>query len=239
MKKIIVTLILFSLSACDNVFKYSRLSGLGGNDQVYTNKYYQHKFSTGMGGWNTSAALKKDTSYIRLSNPYTWLDDNHLQQTGYLQLCLWAYVNGDINGSPILHNPILKNGEVRLHFRGHNFKPHGAEFVFWFASQLNPDRMNEPGWKRANWAYTSKPLTDYLLDGQWHDITIILSSNENDWTFAGNNKKQGNAWRYAYQPLDKSLENANVDILFVLMNVDRDAVPEGSIDIRKITLKYY
>ena len=63
-------------------------------------------------------------------------------------------------------DPDLRDAKVSLWARGRDYKPNGAEIVWWTQSQSNPELGQAQGWRRANWAYTGFRLTDFLLDGK-------------------------------------------------------------------------
>ena len=101
----------------------------------------------------------------------------------------------------------LRGARISLYLRGRNWQPNGSEYLFWLQSQSNIELLDEPGWQRANFAYTGFRLTDYLLDGQWHRVEFELANDASQWTYGGNNRVQqgSKAVRYQYWSIDSAL----------------------------------
>ena len=129
---------------------------------------------------------------------------------------------------------------VSLYLRGHDWQPNGSEFGLWLQCQSNIELGHDPGWRRANYSYCSHPLTEYLLDGEWHRVELDLINDSTLWTYGGNNSiQQGpNAVRYAYWPIDQCLSHANVNLLFLSTFVNPENPPTGSVDFDELEIAY-
>jgi hypothetical protein len=212
--------------------------------------YYLESWDTGFGGWDSW--MKRDhcvggerkDCFMRLSEPSP-IDDNHDDGIGSLHLlhyffpgtfttpeCAAAFLGGG--------RPDLRGAKISIRLRGQDWQPKGSELLFWAQYHKNIELLNEPGWRRANWAYTGCVLTDYLLDGQWHQADYTLVNDSRKWTYGGNNPTgQGNrAERYQYAPLNSVLSDLNWNFFHMLAFVDPMNPPTGSIDLDDFVLSY-
>ncbi|PYV09463.1 MAG: hypothetical protein DMG07_23160, partial [Acidobacteria bacterium] len=209
--------------------------------------YYHESWDEGLGGWQTWLRATHHTSggpsggYVNFAEP-SKNDDNHDDGIGTLHLVKFLYP-GPMNPSHVSlggGDPDLRDARVTVWARGHDYLPHGAEIVWWSQSQSNPELGNNKGWRRANWAYTGTPLTDFLLDGKWHKIEYRLLNDTTQWTYGGNNPtRQGpSAARYAYWPIDDTQQHCNGDFFHLAAFIDVDKPPTGSIDFDEFELVY-
>ena len=136
-------------------------------------------------------------------------------------------------------DPDLRGARVSIGVRGNKWEPRGSELIWWLQSQSNQKLGDSPGWRRANWAYSGHNLTEYLLDGEWHQVQYRLQNNTNLWTYGGRNIGQGrHARRYEYWPIDQSLGHVNNNFFHLLAFVDPHDLPVGSIDFDEFELVY-
>ena len=134
----------------------------------------------------------------------------------------------------------LRDAHISIYLRGNDWQPHGSEFGFWLQCQSNIELLNDPGWRRANYTYCSNPLTDYLMDGEWHKVEFDLVNDSTLWSYAGNNSiQQGpSAVRYDYWSIDQSLAHANCNMIFLSTFVNPENPPTGSIDFDELEITY-
>lgn len=249
----IITLICLSIII---VLQYSTiknyLTKLLKRNDAYAYYYESYdKGNGGMGSTGESTFIKSGGhrgGYCRyLIDVKKGYDFNHVPNFGLMYLV--SYLSTGPIYSPTSYlsggDPDLTDAKVSVSIRGHNFKPNGADLVWWIAAQKNINVLNEisedgvPLWRRANWAYSSIPLTKYLLDGKWHRVEFQLKSDAALWKYAGNNPDQGIiAKRYEYWPIEDVLSHVNVDFIFALININDENQPSGSIDFDELVIKY-
>jgi len=170
-------------------------------------------------------------------------DRNHDDGIGTLHLVKALRTDPFAGSSAALGggDPDLRGARVSVWVRGNEFRPNGAELLWWTQSQSNIDTgFSGSGWRRANWAYTGFTLTDLALDGQWHRADYRLLNDSTQWTYGGNNPSiQGeSARRYEYWSIDQAQEHMNINFFHLLATVDRDKRPTGSLDFDDFELVY-
>lgn len=241
-------------------FEYGGTKSYGLTTEIKTlppklNAFYVEHWDNGLAGWldgrNNPGKSQHfseggySKGFIRSVEPSTLLggyDTNHWVNADILQLVESFYTGPLVDQSVLLAGgaPDLRGAKISMSIRGNNFIPNASALIVWIQSQRNMDVYSEEGkWRRANWGYFRKPLTRYLLDGKWYRVEFELLNNAKDWRYAGNNPHEGERKeRYSYQPLDASLGNVNVNLIFLLTGVDVNAMPKGSIDFDEFQLAY-
>src|SRR5688572_5444231 len=199
--------------------------------------FYRETWDDGMGGW-TGGLSGKDLAhhpadgarggFVRFSEP-SGHDHNHDDGIGTLHLAQYLYPglmgNLRLGGG----EPDLRDAKVSLHVRGNDFVANGSELLWWTQSQSNPEHgFDQPGWRRANWAYTGFTLTDHLRSGRWERVEYRLRNDPAHWSYAGNNRKQQSFERYSYWPINDAQQHANIDFFHLLAFVDPANPPRGS-----------
>ena len=213
--------------------------------------YYHETWDEGVGGWGSWEQPEihhpsggVSGGYIEWKEPAARNDFNHvmadvLHLTTFLRTGLlgqWQDEGNTVLGGG---DPDLRGARVSISVRGHEWEPRGSELIWWLQSQSNQKLQDNPGWRRANWAYNGHNLTEYLLDGEWHQVQYRLHNNTNLWTYGGRNIAQGrNARRYEYWPIDQSLGHVNNNFFHLLAFVDPHDLPVGSIDFDEFELAY-
>ncbi|NWG12238.1 MAG: hypothetical protein HXY20_01750 [Acidobacteria bacterium] len=212
--------------------------------------YFSEGWDKGLGAWGSwltaehHSAKGKSPGFNRFSEP-SEVDDNHEDGIGSVHLVKYllcgpvappGYSTVVLGGG----DPDFRGARISYWVRGINWQPHGSELLFWAQSQRNIQIQYGPGWRRANWAYTGMPLTDYLLDGRWHRVEYELRNDTSFWSYAGNNPTgQGkSAERYEFWPLEDSLRHLNWDFFHLLAFIDRESPPTGAIDFDEFELSY-
>ncbi len=205
---------------------------------------YDFDFSRGLGDWaswmrpSVVAPIPgtSDASYVRLQAPGA-LDPNHIDGIGSLSLI--AHLSTRSSSYPGYLD--LRDAEIDLVIRGHDFDPHGAKIVFWVCSTL-PDGLTTyeypVGAQITNWANTGNDLAGMISD-EWQTITVKLNEDAADWTEAGNYRSNQGDWGARYQPLDLSATLSKVDATLHLVAISDspDDRPTGFLDLQSITIR--
>jgi hypothetical protein len=213
--------------------------------------YYQENWDHGYGGW-----YKRDGpmeyhdqggqpgGFVRYCSP-TSDDHNHDDGIGTLHLASYVYT-GPLSAPELKDlilflsagDPDLRGAKVSLSVRGRDWVANGSELLWWTQSQSNIEVGTNPGWKRANWAYTGYLLTDLLKTGRWEKAEYRLEHNSEHWTFGGNHLQLPNRLNYPYWPIDQSQGHVNCDFFHLLAFVDPENPPQGAIDFDEFQLVY-
>lgn len=212
--------------------------------------YYAESWDEGCNGWMGDFGCQEQhltdggpsKGYLRVTEQPVVSDFNH-DASGVLHLMTGLHT-GPINPDEAVYlgggDGDLRNAHVSLYLRGHNWRPNGSEFGIWLQCQSNIELGHDPGWRRANYSYCSHPLTEYLLDGEWHRVEFDLINDSTLWTYGGNNsiQQRSHAARYAYWPIDQCLSHANVNLLFLSTLVNPENPPTGSVDFDELEIAY-
>jgi len=211
--------------------------------------YYRVEWNDGYAGWYERngpipyhAEGGVSGGFVRYLGP-TSDDHNHDDGIGTLQLSAYMYtgpLRDPKNMSVFLAagDPDLRGAKVSLAVRGRDWVANGTELIWWTQSQSNLERGTQPGWQRANWAYTGFMLTDALESGQWENVSFRLRHDSEQWSFGGYWTKQSNYERYSYWPIDQTQAHNNYDFIFVLAFVDPQNPPLGAHDLDNFELVY-
>ena len=211
--------------------------------------HYVESWDDGVAGWHSHFGCKHEhlteggpsPGFLRLTEQPLINDFNH-DASGVLHL-MTGIETGPLNELG-LHlgggDGDLRDAHVSLYLRGNEWQPNGSEFGFWLQCQSNIELLNNPGWRRANYAYCGNPLTDYLMDGEWHKVEFDLVNDSTAWSYGGNNSiQQGpSAARYEYWPIDQCLAHANCNIIFLSNFVNPENPPTGSVDFDELEITY-
>ena len=200
--------------------------------------YYYESWDEGLGSW--SSWLKHEhvpgggvkNGYVSFSEP-SRNDPNHDDGIGTLHLTKYL-MSGQVGGG----DPDLRGARVSIAVRGHDWQANGSELLWWTQSQSNVEVGIAEGWKRANWAYTGFTLTDYLNDGQWHQVEYRLLNDASKWTYGGNNLLQSNPSRYDYWSIDSAQAHVNYDFFHLEATIDRENPPTGALDFDEFQIAY-
>ena len=213
--------------------------------------YYHETWDQGLGGWASWLTTESFESggaeggFVRFSEPSRH-DRNHDDGIGTLHLTKYLWTGSLGAGEDTSRawlgggDPDLRGARVSLWARGNDWQPNGSEVLWWTQSQSNIELGHQPGWRRANWAYTGYTLTDQLLDGRWNLVDYRLLNDSSQWTYGGNNPTlQGeSAARYAYWSIDQAQAHVNCDFFHLAATVDIDNPPTGSLDFDDFRLVY-
>jgi len=211
--------------------------------------YYRESWDDGHGGWFGGLMAKAlvhhreggvgGGGFVRFSEPDPH-DRNHDDGIGTLHLPTYAYP-GPLGAQSLGlggGDPDLRDAKVSLYVRGNEWEPNGSELLWWTQSQSNIERLHEPGWQRANWAYTGFTLTDALRSGRWEKVEYRLWNDAALWSYAGNNTAQKGSERYSYWPINESQRHLNCNFFHLLAFVSPANPPTGSIDFDEFELAY-
>ncbi|RZJ44652.1 MAG: tandem-95 repeat protein, partial [Brevundimonas sp.] len=94
------------------------------------------------------------------------------------------------------------------------------------------------GLQVTNWANTGGDMAGQVTD-EWTTITLKISDDPADWTYAGNYQTaEGDiADRYVPFDLQQTLSNVNATLHLVVLNPDPDSAPSGFLDLSNITIR--
>jgi len=180
--------------------------------------------------------------FIRFAEPSSD-DPNHVDGVGTLHLAKFLYSGALVprrGGSAYLGggNPDFRDAEISLRVRGRDFRPNGAELLWWTQRMVDISLQFTDRWACTNWAYTGFLLTDALASGRWETIRYRLENHSERWSYAGNNLTQERPERYVYESIDTALGGINADFFHLLCFVDPANRPTGAIDFDDLTLRY-
>lgn len=171
-------------------------------------------------------------------------DHNHDDAIGTVHLAKYMYP-GRFTPIPSAFlaagDPDFRDAIVRVDVRGNDWQPHGTELMWWSQNQLNPELNPDdgglsPDYRHSNWCYTGFNLTELLRSGEWEHAEYRLNNDTNDWTYCGNNN---DAARYdAYAPIDDVQQHLNIDFFHMVVFVDTQNRPKGSIDFDEFEVVY-
>ena len=203
---------------------------------------YKESFDQDCGEWqainNTLEHIKNGflrgacQSNIRLTKDTAqWLDPNHLPQFNYIYLNFYISTGKLYEPSMKLKNFDFRNATIEFYIRGKDIELNDSVLLFVFGTAK--DYENHLKYKprtaqSAYWANIKNPLNKNLSDGEWHLVKFKLIPDIEFWKHAGYNPEQKYYNRYNYFPsIDYSLENVNMDILFLLTNIDIKKPPKS------------
>jgi|GEM_PF-2056478 len=218
----------------------------GGDPLAVTPPPYEYSFDfdMGMGPWTTWLAPSVVTevggeheSFTRLNAP-GWLDPNHIEGVGALRLV--AHLSIPVAGSPGALN--LNDAEFEITIRATDFQANGGKLVVWLCRYIPEEGVFKNyyvGLAVTNWANTGNDLTPQLVEGEWVTLTVQLSDDPADWTYAGENHYQQGDLADRYQPFDlgQTLDYTDATLHLVMLNDEVDEYPTGFLDIANITVR--
>lgn len=205
---------------------------------------YSFDFGDGMGPWNTWMAPSvvreaggEHEAFTRLNAPGL-LDPNHLDGIGALRLV--AHLSLPAPGSPGVLN--LTDAEFEITIRATDFEANGAQLMVWICRYVPEEGVFRNFYVPLvanNWANTANDMTSQLVEGEWRTITVRLSDDPADWTYAGENHTQQGDWADRYQPYDlaETLAQTDATLHLVMINAEPDDAPTGFLDIANITVR--
>ncbi len=205
---------------------------------------YSFDFDQGMGPWNTWMAPSvvqeaggEHEAFTRLNAPGL-LDPNHLDGIGALRLV--AHLSLPAPGSPGVLN--LTDAEFEITIRATDFEANGAQLMVWVCRYVPEEGVFRNFYVPLvanNWANTANDMASQLVEGEWRTITVRLSDDPADWTYAGENHTQQGDWADRYQPYDlaETLAQTDATLHLVMINEEPDDAPTGFLDIANITVR--
>jgi VCBS repeat-containing protein len=212
----------------------------GGPDPSFS---YEFNFDQGMGPWVTwmPPSLITDeagavTDYVRLQAP-GHLDPNHIDGIGALWLV--SSLSIPVVGSPGILD--LRDAEIEITIRGTDFDPNGAQLIFWVCTYV-PESQTIRGFpvgvQVTNWAHTGGDLAGSVTD-EWQTLTVRITDDPAEWTYAGNNVSSQGDWAYRYVELglEQSISAVDATLHLVMVSDTPLEQPSGFLDIAGITIK--
>lgn len=204
---------------------------------------YSWDFDFGLGPWTSWLAPSVVTEpggaveqFTRLQAPGP-LDYNHIDGVGAIWLV--AHLSTPTLGSPGTLN--LHDAEFQMTVRGTDFDINGGKLVLWATRYVPESGITEGfyfGLQVTNWANTGSDLAGQLTD-DWVTITLQISDDPADWTYAGNQESLEGDWADRYVPFDlqQTLSAIDATLHLVVLNADPDAAPTGFLDLSNITVR--
>jgi VCBS repeat-containing protein len=204
---------------------------------------YSWDFDFGLGPWTSWLAPSVVTEpggtveqFTRLQAPGP-LDYNHIDGIGAIWLV--AHLSTPTLGSPGVLN--LHDAEFQMTVRGTDFDINGGQLVLWATRYVPETGVTEGfyfGLQVTNWANTGSDMAGQITD-DWVTITLQISDDPADWTYAGNQESLEGDWADRYVPFDlgQTLSAIDATLHLVVLNADPDAAPTGFLDLSNITVR--
>ena len=197
---------------------------------------YSWDFDFGLGPWTSWLAPSVVTEpggtveqFTRMQAPGP-LDYNHIDGVGAIWLV--AHLSTPTLGSPGVLN--LHDAEFQMTVRGTDFDINGGQLVLWATRYVPETGVTEGfyfGLQVTNWANTGSDMAGQITD-DWVTITLQISDDPADWTYAGNQESLEGDWADRYVPFDlgQTLSAIDATLHLVVLNADPDAAPTGFLD---------
>ena len=204
---------------------------------------YSWDFAMGPGAWASwfAPSVVQDpggavAAFTRFHAPGI-VDSNHIDGIG--SLFLLAHLSIPTIGSAGVLN--LADAEFEITIKGTDFQANGGKLMVWVCRYIPEEgvlRNYYVGLQVTNWANTGNDLASQLTD-DWQTLTVQLSDDPADWTYAGNAVSIQGDWADRYQPLDlaSSLDMVNATLHLVMVADESDEGPTGFLDIANITVR--
>jgi VCBS repeat-containing protein len=204
---------------------------------------YSWDFDYGLGPWTTWFSPSVVTEPGGVVEQFTRLqasgalDANHIDGVGAIWLV--AHLSTPTLGSPGALN--LHDAEFQMTVRGTDFDANGGKLALWVCRYVPETGLMQNfyvGLQVTNWANTGGDMAGQITD-EWKTITLKISDDPADWTYAGNyHSAEGDiADRYAPFDLQQALSQVDATLHLVVLNPDPDKAPSGFLDMSNITLK--
>lgn len=214
------------------------------SDPVYPPPYeYSWDFTYGLGPWTTwlppSVVTEPGGEYeqfTRLQAPGA-LDANHIDGVGPIWLV--AHLSTPTQGSPGALN--LIGAEFEMTVRGTDFLANGGKLAIWLCRYVPETGLMENvyvGLQVTNWVNTGGDMMGQITD-DWTTITLQISDDPADWTYAGNYESFEGEWADRYKPFDltETLSRVDATLHLVVLSDDPDNAPTGFLDLANITVR--
>ena len=204
---------------------------------------YSWDFTYGLGPWTTwlppsvvNEPGGEHEYFTRLQAPGP-LDANHIDGVGAIWLV--AHLSTPTQGSPGVLN--LVGAEFEMTVRGTDFLANGGKLAIWLCRYVPETGLMENvyvGLQVTNWVNTGGDMAGQVTD-DWTTITLQISDDPADWTYAGNYESFEGDWADRYQPFDlnQTLSRVDATLHLVVLNEDADAAPSGFLDLANITVR--
>ncbi|GAA6149224.1 hypothetical protein NBRC116586_22860 [Pseudooceanicola nitratireducens] len=175
-------------------------------------------------------------AYTRLNAPGD-LDPNHIDGIGPIWLV--SHLSLSDYGAPGRLD--LNDSQIEVTIRTKDFEANGAQLAFWVIRYLPREDVVANyyvGLQSTNWAYTGGNFIDQLGE-EWATITVDITNNMDDWTYAGNYTSAQGDWadRYVHYDLNDTLTNLDATVHLVLIGESPDQRPTGFIDLASIRIR--
>lgn len=164
-------------------------------------------------------------------------DVNHVDGIGVIYLVAHLPLEEIRALNNLRYGPLdLNETSLTVRLRGQNVDLKGGRLAWWIVSDLPAHDTRFP-WQQTNWAHTATTLP--VIGPQWQDFSVVINSNEAQWTYAGNNRSVQGAWgeRYAYGSPIEALGRVDRTLHLVVLGGPGGDAPTGRIEIDWISLR--
>ncbi len=212
---------------------------------------WREDWTDGLNGWiggRSGTRLEHEVSdggFVRLDGiREDGTDSNHIDGVGLIKLGPYAHFRArqEAGFPPTLvlggGKPDFRDARISLRIRG-SMQILGSTICPWVQSDLDPTVLDPTGADilRPNWACISQSINRYVVDGEWHDVTLTLRNNVSGWVYASHNPDDGRP-DYRYGELDACLSHVNYDLFLAQMLHAASETPRGHMDFDGLVFRY-
>jgi hypothetical protein len=203
---------------------------------------YNYSFADGPGPWRTWMAPSIQTE---AGSPYPNftrfhlagdLDPNHIDGIGPI----WLLAHLSLPAFDAPGRLDLNDASINITIRAQDLQANGAQLAFWVIRYLPAQDITQNyyvGLQSTNWAFTGGNFIDALGD-EWATISVEITDDMADWTYAGNYHSEQGDWaeRYVEYPIDQTIGHIDATLHLVFIGDDTANPPRGFVDIANIEI---
>ena len=199
-------------------------------------------------GWSPTGG--RTGGYAYSESPW-YFDDNHgefmwfhMPMTGQSELANDIGAGNRNVSHRIPQGEDLRDAVVRITLRGRGLALKGTKLYPWVQGYGG----RKPNWYIPGdplycWAFTSQPIYEELLDGQWREVSIVLHNDEDKWSQMGLIKgglerkiRVLQSLTVATGALENILNGHYYCIGFLLGPLDPNDLPSGRIEMDEVSI---
>ena len=216
-------------------------AGKDKEDGSFNRNIFGHKGDRIPLGWDPEGGRSGGCAYTE--SPW-YFDSNHGEFMWFYMVLLGPNPHGEAWGA--VRTQDIRDAVVSVGLRGRDVQLRGTRLYLWVQGNRGPHirEIYNPGDPLVNWALTSQPIGDELVDGAWHDFELTLHSDESQWSQMGLLNRGlprkiivEQSLSFATGTLDRMLNGSHYGLGFLLGGVDPNDPPTGRIDIDRIEIK--